>query len=60
MFHAHKTEFAEKGWMGLFLVKDMTSSSGGQVYNSTPTANNMAATVYSQGQPLAQKRGGDI
>jgi len=55
MFHAHKTEFAEKGWMGLFLVKDMTSSSGGQVYNSTPTANNMAATVYSQGQPLAQK-----
>jgi FtsP/CotA-like multicopper oxidase with cupredoxin domain len=21
MFHAHKTEFAEKGWMGLFLVK---------------------------------------
>ena len=24
MFHAHKTEFAEKGWMGLFLVKDNT------------------------------------
>src|SRR5919107_98157 len=22
MFHAHKTEFAEKGWMGLFFVKD--------------------------------------
>jgi FtsP/CotA-like multicopper oxidase with cupredoxin domain len=22
MFHAHKTEFAEKGWMGLFLVKE--------------------------------------
>jgi len=22
MFHAHKTEFAEKGWMGMFLVKD--------------------------------------
>ncbi len=22
MFHAHKTEFAEKGWMGLFLVKN--------------------------------------
>ena len=21
MFHAHKTEFAEKGWMGLFVVK---------------------------------------
>jgi FtsP/CotA-like multicopper oxidase with cupredoxin domain len=22
MFHAHKTEFAEKGWVGIFLVKD--------------------------------------
>jgi FtsP/CotA-like multicopper oxidase with cupredoxin domain len=21
LFHAHKTEFAEKGWTGLFLVK---------------------------------------
>jgi manganese oxidase len=27
MFHAHKTEFAEKGWTGLFLVKeDQTES----------------------------------
>jgi FtsP/CotA-like multicopper oxidase with cupredoxin domain len=25
MFHAHKTEFAEKGWMGAFMVKDSTS-----------------------------------
>jgi manganese oxidase len=60
MFHAHKTEFAEKGWMGLFLVKDMTSSNGGQVYNSTSIANNTAATVFSQSQPLPQKRGDDI
>jgi manganese oxidase len=60
MFHAHKTEFAEKGWMGLFLVKDMTSSNGGQVYNSTSIANNTAATVFPQGQPLTQKRGDDI
>jgi hypothetical protein len=60
MFHAHKTEFAEKGWMGLFLVKDMTSSNGGQVYNSTSIAINTAATVFSQGQPLTQKRGDDI
>jgi hypothetical protein len=22
LFHAHKTEFAEKGWIGTFLVKD--------------------------------------
>ena len=60
MFHAHKTEFAEKGWMGLFLVKDMTSSNGGQVYNSTLIANNTAATAFSQSQPLTQKRGDDI
>jgi manganese oxidase len=60
MFHAHKTEFAEKGWMGLFLVKDMTSSSGGQVYNSTSIANNRAATAFSQGQSSTQKRGDDI
>ncbi len=26
MFHAHKTEFAEKGWTGLFLVKDNQST----------------------------------
>ena len=26
MFHAHKTEFAEKGWMGNFLVKDENKS----------------------------------
>jgi FtsP/CotA-like multicopper oxidase with cupredoxin domain len=60
MFHAHKTEFAEKGWMGLFLVKDMTSTIGGPAYNSTTITNNMSATVYSPGQLLTQKRGGDI
>lgn len=27
MFHAHKTEFAEKGWVGLFLVKDSIAES---------------------------------
>jgi len=27
MFHAHKTEFAEKGWVGLFLVKDRAAES---------------------------------
>jgi FtsP/CotA-like multicopper oxidase with cupredoxin domain len=26
MFHAHKTEFAEKGWVGSFLVKDQNGS----------------------------------
>jgi hypothetical protein len=60
MFHAHKTEFAEKGWMGLFLVKDTTSTTGGPAYNSTTTANNMTANVVTQGQPVSQERGGDI
>jgi hypothetical protein len=60
MFHAHKTEFAEKGWMGLFLVKDITSIGGGSMYNDTSIASNLSANAYSQGQPLAQKRGDDI
>jgi hypothetical protein len=59
MFHAHKTEFAEKGWMGSFLVKNTTSTIGGPAYNSTTTANNMTANVVSQGQPVSE-RGGDI
>jgi hypothetical protein len=55
MFHAHKTEFAEKGWMGLFLVKDTTSTRGSTYNSSTTTANTMTATVYPQGQSLAKK-----
>ncbi len=37
MFHAHKTEFAEKGWVGLFLVKDPaeTQSVGSSSSSST-------------------------
>ena len=26
MFHAHKTEFAEKGWMGTFFVNDKNAT----------------------------------
>lgn len=29
LFHAHKTEFAEKGWTGLFLVKDSNTTQYG-------------------------------
>lgn len=29
LFHAHKTEFAEKGWTGLFLVKDADTTQYG-------------------------------
>jgi FtsP/CotA-like multicopper oxidase with cupredoxin domain len=40
MFHAHKTEFAEKGWVGLFLVKDDKNESVNQSLNVTSTMNN--------------------
>lgn len=45
MFHAHKTEFAEKGWVGLFLVKDDKNESVNQSLNVTSIANN---TSYSK------------
>jgi manganese oxidase len=45
MFHAHKTEFAEKGWVGLFLVKDDKNQSVNQSLNVTSIANN---TNYSK------------
>ncbi|MGH9978619.1 MAG: multicopper oxidase domain-containing protein, partial [Nitrososphaeraceae archaeon] len=35
MFHAHKTEFAEKGWMGTFFVND-----GNSTQISTPGIDN--------------------
>ncbi len=40
MFHAHKTEFAEKGWVGLFLVKDDKNESVSQSLNVTSTMHN--------------------
>ena len=33
MFHAHKTEFAEKGWMGLFLVKENQTETDVEAFN---------------------------
>jgi manganese oxidase len=48
MFHAHKTEFAEKGWMGLFFVKDskelQSNSDDVNDDNNTTTT----SIVYSQ------------
>ena len=40
MFHAHKTEFAEKGWVGLFLVKDSTAESATENSNLTSIERN--------------------
>ena len=39
MFHAHKTEFAEKGWMGLFFVKDSAEPNVVVALNNSKTAN---------------------
>jgi manganese oxidase len=47
MFHAHKTEFAEKGWTGLFLVNDEPSPVSSQNSNLTaPTTNATDQIVY--------------
>lgn len=35
MFHAHKTEFAEKGWMGLFFVKESVNEKNNTSYTNT-------------------------
>jgi manganese oxidase len=40
MFHAHKTEFAEKGWVGLYLVKDGTAESATENSNVTSIEGN--------------------
>src|SRR5918999_1148739 len=46
MFHAHKTEFAEKGWMGLFLVKDSKALQSNS--DDVNDNNNTTSIVYSQ------------
>jgi manganese oxidase len=43
MFHAHKTEFAEKGWMGTFLVKDTLDEFINENSNDTST---LSSTSY--------------
>lgn len=49
MFHAHKTEFAEKGWMGTFLVKDE---------NKSMNESNLVKSIANNLQPLVG-RGSD-
>lgn len=41
MFHAHKTEFAEKGWMGTFLVNDKNTTRN----SSQPDNNSFYDTI---------------
>jgi hypothetical protein len=52
MFHAHKTEFAEKGWVGMFLVKDPAetrldggSGSSGSNNNNFPQTTTISGDV---------------
>jgi hypothetical protein len=46
MFHAHKTEFAEKGWMGLFFVKDSKAPQSN--FDDVNDNNTTSSIVYSQ------------
>jgi hypothetical protein len=46
MFHAHKTEFAEKGWMGLFMVKDPAQTGGS---DSSSNSSRMLETKTTSG-----------
>ena len=46
MFHAHKTEFAEKGWMGMFKVVDNRQddrNGANMTMNSAESPNNVSA-----------------
>ena len=38
MFHAHKTEFAEKGWMGSFLVTEPENAVNASSFTNVTTA----------------------
>ena len=38
MFHAHKTEFAEKGWMGSFLVTELENAINASSFTNITTA----------------------
>ncbi|MGI9009829.1 MAG: multicopper oxidase domain-containing protein [Nitrososphaeraceae archaeon] len=54
MFHAHKTEFAEKGWTGLFLVKedqyesDLTAFTKGENAVYPPEVSNNTFTTQTK------------
>jgi len=52
MFHAHKTEFAEKGWTGLFLVNDEISPVSSQNSNLTAATTNATDQIaYNTSSP---------
>jgi FtsP/CotA-like multicopper oxidase with cupredoxin domain len=59
MFHAHKTEFAEKGWVGLFLVKDPdeTRSDGSSSNNNNNNSNSSSSGTLLETKTIS---GGDV
>ncbi|HEU5119988.1 MAG TPA: multicopper oxidase domain-containing protein, partial [Candidatus Nitrosocosmicus sp.] len=50
MFHAHKTEFAEKGWMGIFQVVDKLSNQDSKQKNANKIADFMKASFSKKSQ----------
>jgi manganese oxidase len=57
MFHAHKTEFAEKGWMGTFLVIDGNGSQTSNSANSSLFYNSVSNSFAGKSQ---QHAGGQL
>ncbi len=49
MFHAHKTEFAEKGWVGLFMVKDPAETLSDDSSNSSSSSRLLETKAISGG-----------
>ena len=68
LFHAHKVEFSEKGWVGVFLVRDSGDDKGGGAdagygagpgYDGLPeTGGDGAARETALQQPKYAQRGG--
>jgi hypothetical protein len=50
MFHAHKTEFAEKGWMGVFKVVDYSQDDKKEVDLKSNSAENPTNVSVSKNQ----------
>lgn len=50
MFHAHKTEFAEKGWMGMFKVVDNSQDDKKEVDLRSNSAENPTNVSVSKNQ----------
>jgi FtsP/CotA-like multicopper oxidase with cupredoxin domain len=53
MFHAHKTEFAEKGWVGLFEVKDSAQIAGPNNNGNNSSLQQRIKTTTTPGEGVA-------